>query len=741
FLIAAGASGGALLVGCNRLPPGERVGAAGVLRLVPPQTSLNAWVRIASDGTVTIPVPRAEMGQGITTALPMLVAEELDIPWTQVRFAEAPLDAVYRNATILLDSLSFESTDEGFFAETTRGAISRVARMLGVQATGGSTSVRDGWDVMRIAGASAREMLVAAAVKQWGVAALECKAEQGRVSHASGKSASYAELASLAASMPPPASPKLKSPKDWKLIGTPVPRLDTVAKVDGSAQFGIDVRLPGQLYAAVRQCPVFGGTLASHDAAQVLATQGVTKVVALANAVAVVAEQYWIAQQALETVKITWNEGAHATLDSASISQRYEKAMREGDASSYRKEGDVTTAFADAQQIEATYSVPFLAHATMEPMNCTAMMKDGKVEVWVGSQSATLVRYIAAKVLGVEREHVTVHSPFLGGGFGRRAEMDVVAQAVSIAKEIQGRPVQLIWSREEDMQHDMYRPAVLSRFRAAFTVDKRFTAWTHRMTGPSVNYSFMERLIPWMASNMMDDKTNADGAAGLPYEIPNQLVEHVLEQVPVPVGFWRSVGHSQNAFFTECFFDEVCAALGKDPYEFRRQLLAKKPRFRAVLELAATKAGWGTPPAQPGVHRGIALHESFGSIVAQVAEVSVDAERRIRVHRVVCAIDCGPVVNPDTVVAQMESGIIFGLSAALEGEITIKNGRVEQSNFHDYPVLRMMDSPAIEVHIVQSTDSMGGVGEPGTPPIAPAVANAVFAATGKRLRQLPLRLG
>jgi isoquinoline 1-oxidoreductase beta subunit len=570
----------------------------------------------------------------------------------------------------------------------------------------------------------------------------------GVVQHAqTGRRASFGELALDAAQLPIPPDVKLKDPASFKLLGKCQARLDLPAKVDGTAQFGMDVRVPGMLYGAIAQCPVFGGSLKSFDAQTAKARKGVRGVFALpatstsSAAVVVVAERYWQARSALAEVSIAWDEGPNAAHDTDAQRKRYVELLTTGSARAYEAVGDADTVLAaPSKPVSADYFAPYLAHAAMEPINCTAVVRGGKsCEVWVGSQAPTLVRWIASKAAGVESADVTVHTPYLGGGFGRRFEMDAVMQAVLLAKQLPDTPVQLIWSREEDMQHDLYRPMAAARFRAALDADGSIVAWHNRIVGQSCVGGLTARLLPAAASDAMKDKTNAEGAFDLPYRMPNRRVEHVLAHEPVPVGFWRSVGHSFNAFFTESFLDECAHAAGKNPLAYRLAMLPAESRHRKVLELAADKAGWSAP-APKGVGRGIALAESFHSIVAQVAEVEV-TNKIARVRRVVCAIDCGFAANPDTVVAQMESGILFGLSAALYGEITVKNGRVQQSNYPSYDAVRLRDTPQIEVHIVQSgIEHLGGVGEPGTPPIAPAVCNAIFAATGTRVRSLPIRL-
>ena len=747
FLIASGLVGGALVVGGYwfyrprdrmRVPAGAAPGAAGPW--------LTAWLRIGPDGTVTVSLARQEMGQGITTALPMLVAEELECDPASLAFEQAPIDAVYANATMLGDSVPFRPDDHGWLASLARVSQYRMAEILGIQATGGSTSVRDGWEILRRAGATARTMLVAAAADRWKVSAGECRAERGRVFN-SDRSLGFGELAADAARQPMPGSPAMKDPSQYRVIGTSMPRLDVPAKAEGKAAFGIDTRLPGMRYAAIAQCPVFGGSLKRAESTKAKSMPGVQAIVELeatstsAAAVAVVADNWWRAKRALESIDIEWNPGPHGNLDSAAQRETYEALLDLGDARTYESVGDAGTALAGAKDvIEARYEVPYLAHATMEPINCTALVRDGACEVWVGNQAPTLVKWMAAGAAGVESARVTVHTPFLGGGFGRRSEVDVVVQAAAIAKRLPGVPVKLLWSREEDIQHDVYRPRAHAKFRAALDADGRIRAWHHRIAGQSCTAGLTARLLPRAASDAMKDKTTAEGAFDLPYAMPNRLVEHVLAHQPVPVGFWRSVGHSYNAFFVESFLDELAHKAGRDPVDYRSALLGDAPRHRAVLETAARKAGWGAP-LPPRTGRGVALAQSFDSIVAQVAEVEVGADNAIRVKRVVCAIDCGKAVNPAIVAAQMESGIVFGLTAALHGEITLKNGRVEQSNFPGYEMVRMAACPAIETHLVESGwEHLGGVGEPGTPPIAPAVANAVFAATGKRLRKLPLKL-
>jgi isoquinoline 1-oxidoreductase beta subunit len=700
FLKVAAAASGGLLIGAQLPLFGKDAGPPAAEPFAP-----NAWIRIGSDDQVTVLVGSSEMGQGAMTAVAMLAAEELDADWNRVRAEFAPVDKAYTNP------------------------------LIGLQLTGGSTTVRAFWKPVREAGATARALLLAAAAQTWGVTADTCQTANGAVLHKpSGRRLSYGELAGKAAGLPVPEKVALKDPAEFKLLGKAVPRLDIPAKVNGSAVFGQDVQVPGLLVAVVARCPVFGGKVKKWDAGRAEQVKGVRKVLSIPSGVAVVAEGFWPARQGRDALVVEWDEGPLAGVNSVDIQQQLQAAVEQGkEGAVARQEGDVGQALKSAvKTLEAVYEVPYLAHACMEPMNCTAHVRADGCDIWVPTQSQTLARQTAAEITGLSPEKIRIHTTFLGGGFGRRAEQDFLAEAVQIAKAV-GVPVKVLWTREDDMQHDFYRPVAYNRLSAGLDARGLPVAWSHRIAGPSI----LTRFNPQWIKNGIDNSA-VEGAANLPYAIPNIAVTYARVDTGVPVGFWRSVGHSQNYFITECFLDELAAAGGQDPYELRRALLAAHPRHQRVLELAATRAGWGTPLPQ-GRARGIAVAECFGSVVAEVAEIAL-TDGQVRVHKVVCAVDCGTVANPNAVEAQMQSGIVFGLTAALYGEITIENGRVRQSNFHDYPLLRIDAMPEVQVHIVPSSEPPGGVGEPGTPPIAAAVANAVFAATGKPVRKLPIQL-
>jgi isoquinoline 1-oxidoreductase beta subunit len=718
FLAAGAAAGGGLLLGVH-LPALSRDANAGEAGTFAP----NAFVRIGRDGQVTLIMHKVEMGQGTYTSMPMLLAEELEVDLSQVRLEHAP-------------------PNDQLYAEP----------LFGVQETGGSTSVRGNWEPLRQAGATARSLLEAAAAQAWNVDAKSCHATRGEVIHEpSGRRLGYGALADKAAELPLPRSVPLKDPKEFKLIGTPAKRLDAPGKVNGTAEFGIDVKVNGMKFAMVAACPVFGGKLASVDDNTAKAIKGVHQVVRLNDAVAVVADHTGAAKKGLAALDIRWDEGPNAKLSTKDIVQRLAAASQRSGVVA-RRQGDPDKAMASAaRKVEAVYEAPFLAHATMEPVNCTVHVRPDGCDIWVGTQVPTFAQTAAAKVTGLPPDRVRVHNHLLGGGFGRRLEVDFIVRAVEIAKQVPS-PVKVVWTREEDIQHDMYRPYYYDRIAAGLDERGKPIAWTHRITGSSIMARVTSELFPktlrvMRAAGLHNliamvrglDVDAVDGAAEPPYALDNIRVDYVREEPPgIPTAFWRGVGPTHNIFVVESFIDELAVAAKQDPFEYRRALLDKSPRAKAVLELAAERAGWGRP-LPPGSGRGISLLHAFGeTYIAAVAEVSVSKEGDVRVQRVVCAVDCGIMVNPDTVKAQMESGIIFGITAALFGEITIKDGRVEQGNFDDYRMLRIDEAPFIDVHLVKSTEPPGGVGEPGTSAVIPAVTNAIFAATGRRIRKLPV---
>ncbi len=719
--LQAGSMGGAALVVGFYLPwdasaqEGEK-----------PQTPnpFNAWVRVAADGSVTLILAKSEMGQGVSTSLPVILAEELEVDWARVRVEQAPTRPdIYPN--------------------------------LG---TGGSSSVRTSWLPLRRAGATARILLISAAAQTWGVEAQNCYAEHGAVIHRpSGRRLAYSELVEKAAALPlpDPETVTLKKPEEFKLIGRSIPRTDIPGKVDGSARFGLDVRVPGMLYAVIARCPTFGGKAARYNAERALKVPGVRQVVEIpavgpgaftAGGVAVVAETTWAALSGCQTLAIEWERGPHASESTESLRQQFEElAAKPG--KTIRSEGDVAAALAQSpKKLEAVYELPFLAHATMEPLNCVADVRADRAEVWAATQGPQWIQGAVAEATGLEPRNVTVHTTLMGGGFGRRYQADFGVEAAQVSKAV-GKPVMAVWTREDDMQHDFYRPASYHRLSAALDDKGQASAWRHRMVSTSISSMWdpPDRVRP--------EESEAGGAVNLPYAIPNLLMEYAPARSGVPVAWWRSVEHSINGFVTESFLDEVAAAAGVDPLEFRLRLLAEPrqvanpvepnapplntERLKGVLRLAAAKADWGKPLPR-GRGRGIACHYSFHSYVAEVAEVTVGREGALKVDRVVCAVDCGVAINPDGIKAQMEGGVVYALAAALTGEITIAEGAVQQANFNDYPVLRINEMPRVEVHIVPSRENPTGTGEPGVPPLAAAVTNAIFAATGQRIRRLPL---
>lgn len=726
FLKASAAAGGGLLIGLY-LPPFVSAKAP-VQSRTPSRAPFapNIWLRIGTDDRVTIIQSQLEMGQGVMTSMPMLVAEELDADWNKVRVEWAPADPAYGNPN-----------------------------MRGAQMTASSQSVRGYWKPLSEAGAAARAMLIAAAAQTWGVPESACSTENSEVFHrASGRRLRYGALVEKASTLPVPKQVRLKSTKDFRLLGRSLPRLDIPEKVDGKALFGLDIKRPNTLVARVLRCPVFGGRVASFDAAKAKAVPGVRHVVQIGSGtngtadafwastrgpgsgVAVVADSFWAATSGLKALalEVKWDEGPLANLNSGEIRKRFAEAAEKPGVVAHN-EGDFDKAMAGAaKQLEAVYELPYLAHATMEPMNCTADVRRDSCDVWVSTQSQTSAQIAAMRVSGLPASQVKIHTTYVGGGFGRRGEADYVAEAAEISKAV-GRSVQVIWTREDDMRHDFYRPATYVRFWAALDGSGMPIGWKARVVQPSLFGRFNPHALDAFHGV---DMISVGGIASVPYSISNQHGEYIYNDPGIPIGFWRSPGGSVSGFVTESFFDEIAAAARKDPYEYRHRLLDKAPRIRGVLDLAAEKARWSAPLPR-GHFRGIAAMETIGSFVAQVAEISVSPDGRVRVHRVVCAVDCGWVINPDTIKAQMESGIIYGLTAALHGEVTIQKGRVEQGNFDDYPMLLMNEVPEVEVYIVPSAESPGGIGEASTPAIAPAVANAIFAATGKRVRRLPIR--
>ena len=664
--------------------------------------SPNAYLRVTPDNRVTVVCGSAEMGQGVLTAIPMLLAEELDADWSKVSVEQAPVDKAYNNP------------------------------MFGMQATGGSTTVRAHWEPLRKAGAAAREMLVAAAAEQWKLDASSLRTANSQVIAPNGKKLSYGALAAAASKQAVPANPKLKDSKDFKLLGKPLKRLDTPAKVNGSAKYGIDVQVPGLLVAVMAREPMPDAKPARVNDARAKAVKGVQHVITIPSGVAVLADGYWAAKKGRDALEVEWDLGANAGLTSAKVSAMLTEGADAGESVA-SDEGNLKDAAANsAATVDALYEAPYLAHACMEPMNCTAWVKGDEVEVWAGTQSQGPAQGILARVAQATPAKVKVNTMMLGGGFGRRFAPDFTIDATLLSK-ISGKPVKLIYSREDDMAAGFYRPASVARFSGALDAQGKPTVLKVGVGSPSIMAASGFMKIP----DSGVDEFALEGIADHPYDIANQRITYGRREPGPKVWFWRSVGHSQNIFFMEGFIDELAVAAKQDPFEFRRALMSKQPRYKGVLELAADKAGWGKPlPA--GMFRGIAVAQSFGSYVAEVAEVSVGVDGTPKVHRVVAAVDCGMTVNPEIIRRQIEGAIVYGLSAALYGKITLKDGRVEQGNFNDYPVLRMNEMPKVEVHILPSTEKPGGIGEPGAPPIAPAVVNAIYAATGKRLRSLPI---
>ncbi len=766
FVLGTLAAGGALALGWTLLPPRQRLVTSEPLATAAGEHALGGWLKISADDRVWVVMPKSEMGQGVHTGLAMVLADELDADWARVAITAAPIDRIFANQATVLENLPFHPDDDGALKRTAHWLTAKTLREVGEMVTGGSSSIKDLWEPMRQAGASARAMLLAAAAQAWGVPVAELQAARGAISHpASGRSARYGELAAAAAQLPLASDAPLKTPAQFTLIGQPLARLEAQAKSDGSAVFGLDVQLPGMLYASVVMCPTLGGRVAGFDAAAVQGLPGVKQVVAVDGhqggtaGVAVVADTPWRALKAARALPVRWQDDPASTpaaaYGSAEGLDALARQLDQDTGTALFSRGDAGAAMkAAARTLQAEYRAPYLPHLTLEPQNCTVQIQaDGRASVWAPTQIPGIARDAVARVLDIAAERVTVHVTLLGGGFGRRLEADFIAQAAAIARAatsanpaLAGRPLQVFWSREEDTRHDFYRPAAVARLQAGLDAQGRLVAWQQVSAGPTILPKVMQRHfgLPAGLVALSPDKTALEGAFDQPYEWPAARIAHAAVESPVPVGFWRAVGHSHQAFFKEAFLDEAAQAAGQDPLAFRAALLQQHPRHLAVLQAAAKLAGWGTPlPATADgapQARGIALHHSFGSVVAQVAQVSVGPGNTIRVHHVACAIDCGTPVNPNLIRQQMEGGVQFGLSAALHGSVDIVRGQVQQSNFHDLPQLRMAQAPSVATVILPSSAHPEGVGEPVMTCIAPAVANAVFALTRQRLRSLPLRL-
>ena len=718
FLITSALVGGGVLIGYSATRP-SRHRLANTELAQRGEHYVTSLLKIEADNTVTVYVPHSEMGQGVHTSLSMMAADELDADWKLVKIEQAPAIDLFANGDVIKGFAS-EFGVPSFLEGLVSVSAIKVAELTNLQITGGSSSVRfTGEFGMRTAGAAARQMLIDCAATRWGVAADECTTQLSHVHHnASGRSLAYGELAGDAALLEPPEDPVLKDPSQFNIMGKAISRVDIPAKVDGSANYGLDAKPADMLYAAIRFSPVFGTKLFSVDAGDVLDRRGIKRIVELEDSVAVVADSYWRAKEALKLVTSVFETSANDTTSSADIYAGFERSLADENGSKVIEEGNTEAAMESAADvIEGNYRVPYLAHAAMEPMNCTVHIRDDKVDVWTSTQDALGIKARVAKIAGIAEDDATFHHSYLGGGFGRRLPFNwnVIDHATLIAKEFDV-PVKTVLSREDDMQQDYYRPAVASNFKAAFDAENNVLAWHNRFTGP----------------------VQTPGASLIPYAIANQSIRVVDGDTHVPIAAWRSVDHSQQTFFTESFVDEIAHRAGKNPYQFRMELLQQYPRHRRVLEVAAEAAGYGQNLPE-GHALGIAVQESFGSIVAEIAEVSIGSNNEPVIHKVTCAIDCGWAVNPDTVEAQVESGIIFGLTAAMYGEISIENGRVAQNNFPDYEMVRMATSPEIDVHIVESGEALGGLGEPATPPIAAAVTNAIYILTGQRVRELPIK--
>jgi isoquinoline 1-oxidoreductase beta subunit len=702
FLNATVAAGGGLILSLTLPGTGRSnfAAAAAVPAAGAPQSGveLNAWLRIARDNTVTVIVDRSEMGQGVYTALPMLLAEELGIDFDAIQIVAAPVGDAYINPA------------------------------NGGQVTGTSNSVQDAWDKLRMAGATARTMLILAAAERWRVDPARCRAERGKVTNAHGKALTYGELADAAAKQPVPKDVKLKPRSNFQIIGKSRARIDTPGKVDGSAEFGLDVKLPGMLYAALAQSPVLGGKVKALDSGAAERMAGVRKVLLTSSGVVVVADHFWQAIKARKALDIVWDPGANAGLDNAAIHALLIKSAAAGPGLSAKADGDVEAALKSAhRRLSAAYYLPLLAHATMEPMNCTADVRADGCDLYVGTQVQQLAQTTAATAAGMAPGQVRIFTTLIGGGFGRRLDIDFIPAAVEASKAI-GAPVKVIWTREDDMTHDTYRPPAYEVVSAGLDASGKLTAWKLHITSPSIT----ARMFPPVKG--VDDSV-IEAAVNNLYDVANLAVSYTRQEIGIDVGYMRSVSHAPNCFVIESFMDELAGACGKNPLDFRLLHLALKPRQKRVLELAAQRAGWGRPPA--GRYQGMALMEGYASHLAQIAEISI-VSGELKVHKIVCVVDCGQMVNPRIVESQVESGIVFGLTSALWGEVTISGGRVEQTNFNNYRLLRNNEMPELDVHLIESDAAPGGIGEAAVPLVAPALCNAIFAATGKRLRTLPI---
>ncbi len=697
FVKAGAAVSGGLILGVTLTGCKPSAKPAGPTELKTITT--NAWLKIGTDNTITFLCDRSEMGQGVYTALPMLLAEELGVAVDRIKVEFAPVGDAYVN------------------------------KLLGGQLTGGSTSVRDAWEKLRTAGAQAREMLIAAAAAEWKTSPASCRTENGEVVSSRGERIAFGAVAEAAAKLPVPTEVKLKASKDFAVIGKPQKRLDTPAKVDGTAQYGIDVKLDGMLYAALAQPPVLLGTVKSFDDTKAKAMPGVRAVVQTSSGVAVVADSWWQARKARDVLEIVWDGGANAGLTDAKIRQGLRQAAA-GEAKPARNDGDVDTAIKGAARVvRAEYELPMLAHATLEPQNCTADVKADGCDLYAPTQIQAVAQAVAAQAAGLKPEQVRVHTTFLGGGFGRRLESDFVAAAVEASKAV-GKPVKVVWTREDDMTHDAYRPPALEQCVGTFDAEGKLSGWKLHIVSPSIT----ARMFPAVVANAIDPFV-LEAATNYPYDVPNVRVQYTQHEIGIHVGYWRSVSHAVNCFVAESFMDELAAAAKQDPVRFRLGLLGKSPRYREVLEVAIRKGRYGQ--AAEGRFQGVALMEGYGTYMAQVAEISID-KGALQVHEITCVADVGQVVNPDTVVAQIESSIVFGLSAALWGEINVQGGRVQQTNFDTYRIARLNEVPKLNIHVLPSDEAPGGIGEPATALVAPAICNAIYLATGKRLRSLPL---